>query len=46
MNYLNKYAATGNEYTKILKKIIQQNKLTDFDDAKILPNSKREKSII
>ncbi len=46
VNYLNKYAATGNEYTKILKQIIQQNKLTDFDDAKILPNSKREKSII
>tara|TARA_B100000965_G_scaffold395670_1_gene409506 strand:+ start:537 stop:1667 length:1131 start_codon:yes stop_codon:yes gene_type:complete len=46
VNYLNKYAATGNEYTKILKKIIQQNKLNDFDDAKILPNSKREKSII
>ncbi len=46
VNYLNKYAATGNEYTKILKKIIQQNQLNDFDDAKILPNSKREKSII
>ena len=46
VNYLNRYAATGNEYTKILKKIIQQNQLTDFDDAKILPNSKREKSII
>ena len=46
VNYLNRYAATGNEYTKILKKIIQQNQLNDFDDAKILPNSKREKSII
>ena len=46
VNYLNRYAATGNEYTKILKKIIQQNQLNDFDDAKVLPNSKREKSII
>ena len=45
VNYLDKYAATGNEYIKILKKIISQNKLTDFDDAKILPNSKREKNI-
>ena len=46
VNYLDKYAETGNEYIKILKKIIEQNKLTDFDDAKILPNSKKEKSLI
>tara|TARA_B100001250_G_scaffold234713_1_gene201595 strand:+ start:217 stop:1350 length:1134 start_codon:yes stop_codon:yes gene_type:complete len=45
-NYLDKYAETGIEYTKILKQIIEQNKLTDFDDAKILPNSKREKNLI
>ena len=45
-NYLDKYAETGTEYTKILKKIIEQNKLTDFDDAKILPSSEREKSLI
>jgi len=45
-NYLDKYAETGLEYTKILKKIIEQNKLTDFDDAKILPNSQREKNLI
>jgi len=44
-NYLDKYAQTGNEYTKILKKIIEQNKLTDFDDAKILPSNQREKNI-
>ena len=43
VNYLDKYAETGNEYIKILKKIIEQNKLTDFDDAKILPNSNKEK---
>ena len=46
VNYLDKYAATGSEYIKILKKIIEQNKLTDFDDAKILPSSTREKNII
>jgi len=45
-NYLDKYAETGTEYTKILKKIIEQNKLTDFDDAKILPSSEREKNLI
>ena len=45
-NYLDKYAQTGTEYTKILKKIIEQNKLTDFDDAKILPSSEREKNLI
>ena len=45
-NYLDKYAETGAEYTKVLKKIIEQNKLTDFDDAKILPSSKREKNLI
>ena len=44
--YLDKYAETGIEYTKILKKIIEQNNLIDFDDAKILPNSQREKNLI
>ena len=44
--YLDAYAATGADYTKVLKKIIEQNKLTDFDDAKILPNSQREKNLI
>ena len=44
--YLDAYAATGVDYTKVLKKIIEQNKLTDFDDAKILPSSKREKNLI
>ena len=46
VNYLDKYAETGSEYIKILKKIIEQNTLTDFDDAKILPNSKKEKNLI
>ena len=44
--YLDKYAETGTEYTKILIKIIQQNKLTDFDDVKLLPSSIREKNLI
>ena len=46
VRYLDQYAETGEEYTKILKQIIEQNKLTDFDDAKILPSSIREKSIV
>jgi len=46
VNYLDKYAETGQEYIKILKKIIEQNKLTDFDDAKVLPNNNKEKSLI
>ena len=45
-DYLNKYAATGIEYTKELKQIIKQNSLKDFDDAKLLPNSKLLKKII
>jgi Bax protein len=46
VNYLDKYAETGKEYTKILKKIIEQNNLTDFDDAKLLPSSQKMKKII
>ena len=46
VKYLDKYAETGVEYTKILSKIIQQNSLTDFDDVKILPTSKKLKNII
>ncbi len=45
-NYLDKYAETGEEYVRILKKIIQQNDLTDFDDAKLLPSSIQLKSLI
>ena len=46
VDYLDSYAATGTEYVKTLKQIIDQNKLTDFDDAKILPSSKKEKNLI
>ena len=45
-NYLDKYAETGKEYVKILKQIINQNNLTDFDDAKLLPSSLQLKSLI
>ena len=45
-NYLDKYAATGKEYVKILKQIIKQNNLTELDDVKLLPSSKKLKSLI
>ena len=44
VQYLYNYAATGSEYTKILKKIIEQNQLTDFDAA-ILMHSKQSSSL-
>ena len=44
--YLDKYAETGNEYVKVLQKIIQQNNLKDFDDAKLLPSSIALESLI
>ena len=46
VDYLDKYAETGKEYTLILKKIIKQNLLTDFDDAKLLPTSEKIKKLI
>ena len=45
-NYLNKYAETGNQYVEVLQKIIIQNKLKDFDDAKLLPSSFDLESLI
>ena len=44
--YLDKYAETGKVYVVILQQIIRQNKLTDFDDAKLLPSSTDLKSLI
>jgi len=35
-NYLESYAATGKDYVKVLKKIIQQNSLTDFDSSTLM----------
>ena len=45
-DYLDLYAETGKEYTVILKKIIQQNSLTDFDDVKLMPITKKLKNLI
>ena len=45
-NYLDQYAETGSDYIKILKKIIDQNNLKDFDNVKILPTSKEQKNVI
>ena len=44
--YLNKYAETGEQYVEVLQKIIKQNNLRDFDDAKLLPNSIELESLI
>ena len=45
-DYLDKYAATGKEYTVIIKKIIEQNALKDFDKVKLLPSSLQLKNLI
>ncbi len=45
-DFLDRYAATGVEYTKIIKKIIEQNSLQDFDKVKLLPTSVQLKNII
>ena len=44
--HLDKYAETGNKYVEVLKKIIEQNNLKDFDDARLLPSSNDLKSLI
>ena len=46
VNFLEKYAEIGKEYTEVLKKIINQNSLTDFDDVDILPTSLKMKNLI
>tara|TARA_B100000579_G_scaffold429111_1_gene440346 strand:- start:4 stop:1134 length:1131 start_codon:yes stop_codon:yes gene_type:complete len=46
VNFLDNYAEIGKEYTVVLKKIIEQNSLTDFDDVKILPTSEAVKNLI
>ena len=46
VSFLDKYAETGKEYTEVLKKIINQNNLTDFDDVEILPTSLKMKNLI
>ena len=46
VKFLDKYAATGKKYTEVIIKIIEQNSLTDFDDAYLLPISKKIKNLI
>jgi len=45
-NHLDKYAETGTEYIEVLQKIITQNNLKDFDEARMLPSSKDLESLI
>ena len=45
-NHLDKYAETGTEYIDVLQKIINQNNLKDFDEARLLPSSKDLESLI
>ena len=44
--FLNEYAETGKKYVEVLQKIIKQNNLKDFDDAKLLPSSIELESLI
>ena len=44
--HLDKYAETGAQYVAVLKQIIIQNRLKDFDDAKLLPSSIDLESLI
>tara|TARA_Y100000768_G_scaffold221643_1_gene167065 strand:- start:329 stop:1393 length:1065 start_codon:yes stop_codon:yes gene_type:complete len=44
--HLDKYAETGNQYIEVLRKIIEQNNLRDFDEARLLPSSKDLESLI
>jgi len=46
VDYLDKYAATGKVYIEVLKKIIKQNNLQDFDDTKLMPTSSELKELI
>ena len=45
-DYLDKYAETGKQYVVILKKIIKQNDLTEFDDVRLMPSSIKYESLI
>ena len=46
VQYLDEYAETGEQYVDVLQKIIKQNNLKDFDDAKLLPSSIELESLI
>ena len=45
-SFLDEYAETGSQYVEVLQKIIKQNNLKDFDDAKLLPSSIELESLI
>ena len=40
------YGSIGKKYVEILQQIIRQNRLTDFDDAKLLPSTIELESLI
>tara|TARA_B100000963_G_scaffold253868_1_gene222443 strand:+ start:3146 stop:4225 length:1080 start_codon:yes stop_codon:yes gene_type:complete len=44
--FLDEYAETGEKYVEVLQKIIKQNQLKDFDDARLLPSSIELESLI
>ncbi len=46
VKYLVDYAETGEKYVEVLSKIIKQNNLKDFDNARLLPSSKDLESLI
>ncbi len=46
VKHLDEYAETGAQYVDVLQKIIKQNSLKDFDDAKLLPSSIELESLI
>ena len=46
VKFLDQYAETGEKYVEVLQKIIKQNNLKDFDDAKLLPSSIELESLI
>tara|TARA_Y100000768_G_scaffold373022_1_gene341251 strand:- start:213 stop:1280 length:1068 start_codon:yes stop_codon:yes gene_type:complete len=46
VKFLNQYAETGEKYVDVLQKIIRQNNLKDFDDARLLPSSIKLESLI
>ena len=45
VDYLYNYAQTGSEYVKILKKIIKQNELTDFDNSVLMNRGRASTSL-
>ena len=45
VNYLQNYAQTGSEYTRVLRKIINQNQLTDFDKSILMNRGKTSNSL-